>query len=140
LRYRKKISGPLLDRIDLHVEVPRVKFDKLANEEVAESSKNIRERVQAARERQLERFHNLKILTNAEMSAQQLKTFCPVDAAGQDLLRKAVDEYHLSARTYHRILKVARTIADLAGSEPILPQHLAEAIQYRVKGDEEKIF
>jgi len=140
LRYRKKISGPLLDRIDLHVEVPRVKFEKLADEEVAESSKNIRARVQAARERQLERFSKLKILTNAEMSAQQLKTFCPVDATGQDLLRRAMDEYHLSARTYHRILKVARTIADLAGSEQILPQHLAEAIQYRVKSEEEKIF
>ena len=140
LRYRKKISGPLLDRIDLHVEVPRVKFDKLSSEEVAEPSKDIRVRVQAARERQLKRFKGLKILTNAELSAQQLKKFCPVDEVGQDLLRRAVDEYHLSARTYHRILKVARTIADLADQENILPQHLAEAIQYRVKGEEEKIF
>lgn len=139
MRYRKKISGPLLDRIDLHVEVPRIKFEKLSSEEAAEPSKNIRTRVQVARERQLKRFEGLKILTNAEMSAQQLKTFCPVDATGQDLLRRAVDEYHLSARTYHRILKVARTIADLAGEEKILPQYLAEAIQYRIK-EEEKIF
>lgn len=140
IKYRKKISGPLLDRIDLHVEVPRVKFEKLTEEKVAESSKEIRERIQKARDRQLKRYKDLKILTNAELSAQQIKKFCPIDAQSQEVLRKAIDEYHLSARTYHRILKMARTIADLAGQENILTDHIAEAIQYRTKFEEEKLF
>jgi magnesium chelatase family protein len=140
LKYRKKISGPLLDRIDLHVEVPRVKFEKLTEEKVAESSKEIRKRIQAARDKQTERFQTTKTLTNSEMSNQQIKKFCVVDEKAQELLRQAVDEYHLSARTYHRILKVARTIADLAGEENISVAHLGEAIQYRVKFEEDKMF
>jgi magnesium chelatase family protein len=140
IKYRKKVSGPILDRIDLHVEVPRVKFEELTKEEVAESSREIRQRVQAARDRQLKRYKGLKILTNAELSAQQIKKFCQIDEESQELLRKAIDEYHLSTRTYHRILKVARTIADLFGQENISKDHLAEAIQYRTKFEEEKIF
>lgn len=133
IKYQKKISGPLLDRIDLHIEVPRVKFDKLAGEQVAEPSKNIRERVQKAREKQLTRFKNIDILTNSEMSSQEVKEFCPIDVNTQDLLRNAVSQLHLSARAYFRMLKLARTIADLENSEKIVSQHVAEALQYRPK-------
>ncbi|MGC9049045.1 MAG: YifB family Mg chelatase-like AAA ATPase [Patescibacteria group bacterium] len=140
IKYRKKISGPLLDRIDLHVEVPRVKFEKLTEEAVAESSKEIRKRVQAAKDKQLNRFKKEKILTNAEMNTQQIKNFCRIDVQAQEFLRKAIDEYHLSVRAYHRILKVARTIADLADQENISSDHVAEAIQYRTKFEEEKLF
>jgi magnesium chelatase family protein len=141
VRYRKRISGPILDRIDLHVEVPRVGFKELTSEEkVGEDSKTIRARVQKARDIQQKRYKKEKILTNAEMNISQLKKYCQLDKSAKELLRVAVDDYHLSARAYHRILKVARTIADLAVEEKILTNHLAEAIQYRVKVEEEKIF
>jgi len=136
IRYRKKISGPLLDRIDLHLEVPRISFEKLTEENLAEDSKTVRQRVQRAREIQEQRFKNEKIFTNAEMNIHQIKKYCQIDDRAKNLLRIAIDDYHLSARAYHRILKVARTIADLAGEEKILINHLAEAIQYRVKLEE----
>jgi magnesium chelatase family protein len=132
IRYQRKISGPILDRIDIHIEVPRLKFDKLSSEKMGESSTSIRERVIVARERQQARFKKLKdIITNSEMSSQQMKEFCRLGEKELDLLRKAVNQLQLSARAYHRIIKIARTIADLAVSENIEMSHLAEAIQYR---------
>lgn len=131
--YRKKVSGPLLDRIDLHVEVPRVEFEKLTKDNLAESSDKIRERVEVARERQNQRFKNSNITANSEMKNKEIKEFCQLNDASLDLLRQAMQQMHLSARGYHRILKLARTIADLAGSEDIAIVHVAEALQYRAK-------
>jgi len=130
-RYQKKISGPLIDRIDIHVEVPRVDYEKLADKRQIENSKTIRARVQAARERQLERFKGTKLTCNAEMGPTEVREFCQTDASGEKLLKAAVQQLHLSARAYHRVLKLARTIADLAGSDGIAANHVAEAIQYR---------
>ena len=132
-RYQKKISGPLLDRIDLHTEVPRINFDKLSQNELAESSASIRERVEAAREKQERRFKDTIYATNSEMKNKHIKEFCKLDDASIDLLRQAVTHMHLSARSYHRIIKLARTIADLAASENIHAPHVAEALQYRTK-------
>ncbi|HZU70654.1 MAG TPA: YifB family Mg chelatase-like AAA ATPase [Ktedonobacteraceae bacterium] len=130
-RYQKKISGPLLDRIDIHVEVPRVDYEKLADKRQVETSEMIRQRVQAARERQLERFKGTKLTCNAEMGPTEVRDFCQTDASGEKLLKAAVQQLHLSARAYHRVLKLARTIADLAASETIAANHVAEAVQYR---------
>ena len=130
-RYQKRISGPLLDRIDIHVEVPRVDYEKLADKRQVETSETIRRRVQAARERQLERFKGTKLTCNAEMGPNEVREFCQTDAAGEKLLKAATQQLHLSARAYHRVLKLARSIADLAGSEMLAANHLAEAIQYR---------
>lgn len=133
IRYKKRISGPLLDRIDLHIEVPRVKYDKLVSEKVAECSGSIRERVNRARQVQSQRLARYNIFTNAEMGMPLIKKFCQVDEASSELLKNAVDQMHLSARSYHRILKLARTIADLASKEKIEAPHIAEALQYRAK-------
>ena len=130
-RYRQRISGPLLDRMDIHVEVPRVEYEKLSDARKGEPSVAIRARVQEARERQRQRFAGLAMLTNGEMGPAEVHRFCEVDEAGHALLRAAMRQLNLSARGYHRVLKVARTIADLAGSECIQVAHLAEAIQYR---------
>lgn len=132
-RYRKKISGPLLDRIDLHVEVPRVEFEKLSNNETSETSISIRARVEEARRRQTDRFKNLPIETNAEMKNKELKEFCVLNDTSIELMRQAVSHMNLSARSYYRILKVARTIADLGASDKIETEHIAEALQYRTK-------
>ena len=132
-RYQKKVSGPILDRIDLHVEVPRINFDKLANDQLAESSQEIRARVEAARERQSERLKNTPFATNSEMGNKEIKEYCPLDDASRNLLRQAVAQMHLSARSYHRILKLARTIADLDQRDTIKTAHVAEALQYRAK-------
>lgn len=131
--YKKKISGPLLDRIDLHVEVPRVEFEKLSQDKLSESSKEIRERVCAARERQAYRFKNLPITTNTEMKNKEIKEFCQLDDFSLDLLRQAITQMRLSARSYYRLLKLARTIADLSASDKIKTEHVAEALQYRIK-------
>jgi len=133
INYQKKISGPLLDRIDLHVEVPKVKFDKLTSDQTAESSAEIRKRVEQTRKIQQARFKDLGIITNSEMSSRQTKDFCPVDEKTVELLRQAVNQLGLSARSYFRILKLSRTIADLAGQENIKLEHVAEALQYRPK-------
>lgn len=130
-RYNQRISGPLLDRIDIHVEVPRVDYEKLSDARRGEPSAAIRARVERARERQRVRFRGLRALTNGEMGPAEVHRFCEVDEAGHALLRAAMRQLNLSARGYHRILKLARTIADLAGSEHIQVAHLAEAIQYR---------
>jgi len=131
-KYLSKISGPLLDRIDLHVEVTPVSFSELSNKEIGESSNEIRERVIVARKTQEERFKDNKgVHANAQISSKTLKEICEISQEGKDLLKKAMDKLGLSARAYDRILKVARTIADLDNAENIETNHLAEAIQYR---------
>jgi magnesium chelatase family protein len=131
-RYLNKISGPLLDRIDLHVEVTPVSFDEMTANRKSESSAQIRERVLRAREIQTQRFGNQKsIYSNAMMPAQMVKDICVISASGKALLKTAMEKLGLSARAYDRILRVARTIADLSGTEQIQLEHLAEAIQYR---------
>jgi len=133
INYKKKISGPILDRIDLHLEVPRVKFEKLTSTSGSETSLEIKARVEQARSIQQNRFANLPFITNSEMSSETVKQFCQLDNTSVNLMRQAVDQMHLSARAYFRILKIARTIADLANEEKILTQHIAEALQYRPK-------
>jgi len=130
--YLGRISGPLLDRIDLHVEVPTVKFDDITSQRTGEASAPIRQRVIRARQRQLERFRDRpRITCNARMGSRELKTFCALDDTILEMLKAAMAELNLSARAYDRILKVARTIADLAGAETITADHVSEAVQYR---------
>ena len=130
-RYRSRVSGPLLDRIDIQVEVPAVAYEALASRVPGEPSAAIRERVNQARRIQVERFEQTGFHANARMSARDVRRYCRTDAAGEQLLETAIKRLGLSARAYVRILKVSRTIADLAGAEEILPPHIAEAIQYR---------
>ena len=131
-KYLNKISGPLLDRIDIHIEVPAVKHDTLLRPHAAESSADIRKRVLAARQIQQERFSSKrKVRNNAQMGSKDIKAFVPLDTDSESLLRMALTELNLSARAYDRILKVSRTIADLAGAEKVDSTHLSEAIQYR---------
>ncbi|MFZ2632241.1 MAG: YifB family Mg chelatase-like AAA ATPase [Desulfosalsimonadaceae bacterium] len=130
-QYRNKISGPLLDRIDIHVEVPPVAYRDLRKASASESSAAIRERVTAARHRQTVRFGGEKILTNAQMQNRHIKKFCVIDDVAAQLLEAAVEKFGLSARAYNRILKIARTIADLAIDANIKPEYIAEAVQYR---------
>ena len=131
-KYMAKISGPLLDRIDIHIEVPAVKVAELSQKKPGEASSSIRERVSAAREIQLKRFAKQKnIFSNANMQSKEIREYCKIDSAGEELLKMAMTKLGLSARAYDRILKVSRTIADLGGSDEIRPEHLGEAIQYR---------
>ena len=130
-RYQSKISGPLLDRIDIQVEVNGVKYDKLQSDEKIESSEQIRERVNQARKIQIERYKNFNIYSNSELTPKLIEKFCKLDMECQKILELAFEKLGLSARAYGRILKVARTIADLDNSEDIQKKHLAEAIQYR---------
>jgi magnesium chelatase family protein len=130
-RYQKRISGPLLDRIDIHIEVPRVEFEKLTDNRLGESSEAIRARVEVARERQRRRFVGTGLQSNGDMGPAEVRVFCPLDEAGRTLVRQAMNQLQLTARAFHRVLKLSRTIADLAGEEAIAPSHLAEALQYR---------
>ncbi len=131
-KYLNKVSGPLLDRIDIHVEVTPVAFSELTAKRISEKSERVRERVMKARELQLKRFEQMdEVHCNAQMSAKTLQQICSISESGSLLLKKAMERLGLSARAYDRILKVSRTIADLSGSETIETEHLAEAIQYR---------
>jgi magnesium chelatase family protein len=147
-KYQKRISGPLLDRIDIHIEVPRVEYDKLSDQRLGEPSATIQSRVEVARQKQVDRFARAKgapeaarsgsvspsplaITSNADMRPAEVRQYCSLDDTCRALMRTATNQLQLSARAYHRVLKLARTIADLAGAEVIAPQHLAEALQYR---------
>jgi magnesium chelatase family protein len=130
-RYRARISGPLLDRIDIHIEAPALGISELRKEEPGESSADIQVRVEAARDRQRRRFRSKRTPCNARMSQRHIREHCRIDEKLGDLLQGAMEQLSLSARAYDRILKVARTIADLAGAEAIGQAHLLEAIQYR---------
>lgn len=133
-KYQKRISGPLLDRIDIHIEVPRVDNEKLSGDRLGETSQSIRQRVQTARDLQNNRFTNSpNIICNADLRIGEVRQFYKLLDEGQSLMRAAMSQLNLSARAYHRILKLARTIADLAWSEEIPSPHLAEALQYRPK-------
>jgi len=132
-RYQKRISGPLLDRIDIFVHVPRIDYEKLSDDRLGESSEVVRSRVERARAVQRERFQGTKLTCNAEMTPVEVREFCVVEPEAQSLLKAAMRQLALSARAFHRILKVARTIADLAGTPTIEASHLAEAIQYRIR-------
>ncbi|NPV84624.1 MAG: YifB family Mg chelatase-like AAA ATPase [Anaerolineae bacterium] len=151
MKYQKRISGPLLDRIDIHIEVPRVEYEKLSDQRIGESSESVRQRVESARQIQQHRFlpitpasdsapspqniHNTSPTCNADMRPAEVRKFCRLDDQGNSLMKSAMSRLQLTARAYHRILKLARTIADLAGSENITPTHLAEALQYRPRRD-----
>lgn len=130
-KYQKRISGPLLDRIDIYIEVPRVDYEKLSEKRLGESSQVVRTRVETAREIQRRRFSENGIASNADMRPADVRKFCLLDDTGSALMRTAMHQFQLSARAYHRILKLARTIADLACVDAITPTHLAEALQYR---------
>ncbi len=130
-RYQKRISGPLLDRIDIHLEVPRVDYEQLADRRAGETSAEVRARVQAARQVQADRFAGTEGHTNADMGPGEVQQFVRLDVAGEQLMAAAVRQLVLSARAYHRLLKLSRTIADLAGSEGVEAAHVAEALQYR---------
>jgi magnesium chelatase family protein len=155
-RYRRRLSGPLLDRIDIHLQVPRVPYEKLRVELAVDASSGagegdvssgavasgepsavVRQRVVAARERQRERLAGSKLGCNAEMGPAEVRRFCQVELAAETLVRAATQRLHLSARAYHRILKLARTIADLGGAAAIGAPHVAEALQYRPRAEEE---
>ena len=134
-RYQKRISGPLMDRIDIHMQVPRVEYQKLRDMQPGESSAVVRERVEAARERQRVRFEGIGIASNADMRPAQIRKYCGLDDPCQALMKTAMRQLQLTARAYHRVLKLARTIADLAVADEITQTHLAEALQYRPKVD-----
>ena len=138
-KYQKRISGPLLDHIDIHIEVPRLDYRKLSSDRLGETSEVIRCRVQSSRDIQQRRFEAQSretlhsIICNADMGVGEIHQFCKLDEAGESLIRAAMERMNLSARDYHRVLKLARTIADLTGCENIQAAHLAEALKYRPK-------
>lgn len=133
LRYHKKVSGPMLDRIDLHVDVAPVKQSQLMDEVVAEPSKAIRQRVNQTRVNQQKRFKGTKLLTNSQLSTQQIKTYCPLSPQCKQIMQAALNQYKLSARAFYRVIKIARTIADFTQADEIGPEHLSEALMYRPK-------
>lgn len=134
--YQKRISGPLLDRIDIHLQVPRVDYQKLSSPRTGEPSSQIRVRVETARQRQLEQFSGTELASNADMTPKEIRSYCQLSPDGEALMKTAMRQLHLTARGYHRVLKLARTIADLAGMPDIKPEHLAEALQYRQAEEE----
>ncbi|MFC2001686.1 YifB family Mg chelatase-like AAA ATPase [Chloroflexota bacterium] len=130
-RYQRRISGPFIDRVDIFVEVPHIDYEKLTDERLGEPSEKVQARVKAARSRQLERFEGTRLTSNNEMTPAEIREFCQVEESAQSLLKAAMKQLYLSARAFHRILKLARTIADLENSDIIKAHHVAEAIQYR---------
>jgi magnesium chelatase family protein len=130
-RYQRRISGPFIDRVDIFVDVPHVEYEKLADNRMGEKSEKVRERVAAARSIQRQRFTGTRLACNAEMTPAEVREFCRMEDAAQGLLKTAMKQLYLSARAFHRILKLARTIADLEGADIIRAHYLAEAIQYR---------
>jgi magnesium chelatase family protein len=132
-KYQRRISGPLMDRIDIFVDVPRVEYEKLVEPAMAESSADVRQRISAARELQMKRFDQDGIITNSDMGSVEVWDYCQLDSSAKSLLQVAMNQLSMSARGFHRVLKVARTVADLAGSEVIKTAHLAESLQYRSK-------
>ena len=132
-RYQKKISGPLMDRIDLVVDVKRIEYEKLTSLQSGEPSASVRERVECARGKQTERFKSHTLYCNADMGPSEVRSMCQLDDVGQKLMKSAMAQMGLSARAFHRILKVSRTIADIDNADSIQPTHLAEALQYRPK-------
>jgi len=130
-KYINKISGPMLDRIDIHIEVPQVKYEKLEHIAQAETSEQIKKRVNIARQIQNERYQTYGIFSNSELTPNLIEQYCHLNDESKKIMKKAFDKLGLSVRAYNKILKVARTIADLDSSETILTEHIAEAIQYR---------
>jgi magnesium chelatase family protein len=130
-RYQQRISGPFIDRVDIFVEVPHIDYEKLADNRLGESSAKVQARVTASRERQLKRFAGTRLTSNAEMTPTEVREFCQLEDTGQSLLKAAMKQMYLSARAFHRIMKLARTIADLEDTGTIKAHHIAEAIQYR---------
>ena len=133
INYRRRISGPIIDRIDIHINVPRINFEQLNSDHLEEDSKLVKARVQKARQAQTTRFKELPFTTNSDMTSEFVRHFCKLDKSAKKLLKEAISRLNLSSRSYFRLLKIARTIADLSTSEMILTAHLAEAIQYRPK-------
>ncbi len=129
--YWERLSGPILDRIDMYIEVPRLKKEELLSKPAGERSKDIQDRIQKCRELQGSRFLNSGTITNASMVPRELQQFCQLDAPAQDLLRSGIEQLQLTGRSYDRVLRISRTIADLAGAEQIASAHIAEALQYR---------
>lgn len=135
-RYQKRISGPLLDRIDIFIDVPHINYEKLTSDKQAESSREVRERIRAAHHIELERFKEAKSTCNADMTPMEVRQFCTIEPSAKSLLGVAMKQLHLTARAFHRVLKVSRTIADLENSDIIKTYHVAEALQYRRKSFE----
>ena len=129
--YQQRISGPFLDRVDIFVEVPHIEYDKLSDDSLGETSQAVRGRVADCREVQLRRFKGKRLTCNAELGPAGVRDYCRTDDAAKALLRSATTQLYLSARAFHRVLKLSRTIADLEGADTILAAHLAEALQYR---------
>ena len=130
-RYQRRISGPFIDRVDIFVEVPHIDYEKLADDRLGEKSDKVQARVEAARSLQRKRFGGTKLTCNAEMTPMEVREFCRTEESAQSLLKAAMKQLYLSARAFHRILKLARTIADLENTDIIKAHHVAEAIQYR---------
>ena len=130
-RYQRRISGPFIDRIDIFVEVPHIEYEKLSDDRLGEESAKVQERVIAASEIQRQRFNGTPLATNSEMTPAEVRKLCQVEDAAQSLLKSAMKQLYLSARAFHRILKLSRTIADLENTDIIKAHHVAEAIQYR---------
>jgi magnesium chelatase family protein len=135
-RYQRRISGPFIDRVDIFVEVPHIDYEKLTDARRGETSEKVQERVTAARVRQLRRFNGTRLTCNAEMTPTEIRDLCKVEDSAQSLLQAAMKQLYLSARAFHRILKLALTIADLESSDTIKAPHVAEAVQYRPRRTE----
>ena len=136
-RYQRRISGPFIDRVDIFVEVPHIDYEKLTDERLGERSEKVQKRVNSARQRQLQRFEKTPLTSNSEMTPSEIREMCNIEDTAQSLLQAAMKQLYLSARAFHRILKLALSIADLEACDTITAQHVAEAIQYRPRRTED---